>query len=106
MLADDNFLDLIRVAIAAFIHSPERAQDMVNRLGEKESSLLSWIKAAQKDGRLKSGDAILAAQQLESLVKGAAFWPQVAMGQPKLSTREQRKIAKATVDLFLSHYAV
>ena len=91
--------------IAATIHSPERAQELINRLGEKESSVLGWIRAAQRDGRLKPGDAALAAQQLESLVKGVAFWPQVTMGQPKLSPREQRKVAGAAVDLFLSHYA-
>jgi len=105
LLADDNFLDLARVAIAATIHSPERAQDLINRLGEKEGGVLGWIRAAQRDGRLKPGDASLAAQQLESLVKGVAFWPQVTMGQPRLPPREQRKVAGAAVDLFLSHYA-
>jgi TetR/AcrR family transcriptional regulator, regulator of autoinduction and epiphytic fitness len=104
LLADDNFLDLARVAIAAAIHSPERAQDMISRLGQKEGGMLAWIRAAQKDGRLKAGDAALAAQQLEGLVKGAAFWPQVAMGQPKLTPREQRKVAGAAVELFLAHY--
>jgi TetR/AcrR family transcriptional regulator of autoinduction and epiphytic fitness len=105
LLADESFLDLARVAIAAAIHSPQRAQEMVNRLGQKEGGMLGWIRAAQKDGRLKPGDASLAAQQLESLVKGVAFWPQVTMGQPRLSPREQRKVAGAAVDLFLSHYA-
>ncbi len=105
LLADDNFLDLARVAIAAAIHAPERAQEMIDRLAQKEGAVLGWIRAAQRDGRLKPGDAALAAQQLESLVKGVAFWPQVAMGQPKLSSREQRKVAGAAVDLFLSHYA-
>ena len=106
LLADDNFLDLARVAIAAALHSPERARDMISRLGQKEGGMLGWIRAAQKDGRLKPGDAALAAQQLESLVKGVAFWPQVAMGQPRLLPREQRKVAGAAVDLFLSHHAV
>jgi len=105
LLADDNFLDLARVAIAATIHSPERAQDLIHRLGQKESGVLGWIRAAQRDGRLKPGDASLAAQQLESLVKGVAFWPQVTMGQPKLAPRTQRQVAGAAVDLFLSHYA-
>jgi TetR/AcrR family transcriptional regulator of autoinduction and epiphytic fitness len=105
LLCDDNFLDLARVAIAATIHSPERAQDMVRRLGQKESGMLAWVRAAQKDGRLKPGDATLAAQQLESLLKGAAFWPQVTMGSPKLAPRVQRQVAAAAVDLFLSHHA-
>ena len=105
LLADDNFLDLARVAIAATIHSPERAQDLINRLGQKEGGVLGWIRAAQKDGRLKPGDTTLAGQQLESLVKGVAFWPQVTMGQPKLVPRAQRQVAGAAVDLFLNHYA-
>jgi len=105
VLSDDNFLDLARVAIAAALHSPARAKDMISRLGQKEGELLTWIRAAQKAGRLKAGDPALAVQQLESLVKGVAFWPQVAMGQPKLAPREQRKLAAATVALFLSYHA-
>lgn len=104
ILANDDFLDLARVAVGATIHSPERARDMVKRLGEKESGLVAWIRSAQKHGRLKAGDAPLAAYQLESLVKGAAFWPQVAMGQPKLGSKDQKKVAAVAVDLFLSHY--
>lgn len=104
-LADDNFLALSRVAIAAFIHSPERAQDMVNRLDQKEGGLVGWIRAAHKGGRLKVGDPAVAAQQLESIVKGAAFWPQVTLGQPPLSLREQRKVVGAAADFFLSHYS-
>jgi TetR/AcrR family transcriptional regulator of autoinduction and epiphytic fitness len=104
MLADDSFLALARVAIAAGLHSPERAQEMVARLGEKDGGMLDWIRSAQKHGALKAGDAALAVKQLESLVKGVAFWPQVAMGQPCLAPRAQKALAVATVDLFLSHY--
>jgi TetR/AcrR family transcriptional regulator of autoinduction and epiphytic fitness len=103
-LADDSFIDLARVAIASVIHSPERAQEMVARLGQKEGGLLGWIKAAQKHGALKPGDAALAVQQLEGLIKGVAFWPQVTMGQPTLTARARKQVASATVDLFLSHY--
>jgi TetR/AcrR family transcriptional regulator of autoinduction and epiphytic fitness len=103
-LADDNFIALARVAIASVIHTPERAQEMVARLGEKEGGLLDWIRAAQKHGTLKAGDAALAVKQLESLVKGIAFWPQVTMGQPLLTPRARKQLAVATVDLFLSHY--
>ena len=104
MLADDNFLALARVAIAAGLHSPERAQEMVARIGEKDVGMLDWMRAAQKHGALKAGDAAQAVKQLESLVKGVAFWPQVAMGQPRLTPAAQKKLAAATVDLFLSHY--
>jgi len=104
MLADDNFLALARVAIAAGLHSPERAQEMVARIGEKDGGMLEWMCAAQKHGALKAGDAALAVKQLESLVKGVAFWPQVAMGQPPLTARARKQLAVATADLFLSHH--
>ncbi len=104
MLADDNFLALARVAIAAGLHSPERAQEMVARLGEKDGGLVDWIRAAQKHGALKAGDASLAYKQLESLVKGVAFWPQVAMGQPVLNARARKQLADATAEMFLSQY--
>ena len=104
MLADDNFLALARVAIAAALHSPERAREMVDRIGEKDGAMLDWIRAAQKHGALKAADAAQAYKQLECLVKGVAFWPQVAMGQPRLTPAAQKKLAAASVDLFLSHY--
>ena len=104
MLADDNFLALARVAIAAGLHSPERAQEMVARLGEKDGGLVDWIRAAQKHGALKAGDATQAYKQLESLVKGVAFWPQVAMGQPVLNARARKQLAEATAEMFLSQY--
>lgn len=104
MLADENFLALARVAIAAALHSPERAREMVDRIGEKDAAMLDWIRAAQKAGALKAADAAQAYKQLECLVKGVAFWPQVAMGQPRLAAAAQKKLASATVDLFLSHY--
>ena len=50
LLADNNFLDLSRVAIAAALHAPERAQDMISRLGQKEGGLLAWIRAARRPG--------------------------------------------------------
>lgn len=104
MLADDNFLALARVAIAAALHSPERAREMVDRIGEKDNAMLDWIRAAQKHGALKVSDAAQAYKQLECLIKGVAFWPQVAMGQPRLTAAARKKLAAASVDLFLSHY--
>lgn len=106
LMNDDAFLSLARVAIAAGIHSPERARDMVARLGEREEDLTVWVRAAAADGRLNTADPVFAAQQLQGLVKAFAFWPQVTMGQPVLSQDEQQKLADSTADLFLARYAV
>jgi TetR/AcrR family transcriptional regulator of autoinduction and epiphytic fitness len=105
LMNDDAFLSLARVAIAAGIHSPERARDMIARLGKREEDLTVWVRAATADGRLRTSDPIFAAQQLQGLVKAFAFWPQVTMGQPPLSEAERKKVASSTVDLFLALYA-
>ncbi|EJM65982.1 TetR/AcrR family transcriptional regulator [Pseudomonas sp. GM55] len=106
MLGDDNFLDLARVAIAAAIHSPERAQDMVARMGEREEGLTAWIRAAQVDGRLKAIAPDFAAQQVQGLLKSFAFWPQISMGKPGLSPEEQHRVAESALDMFLACYQV
>ncbi|MFP3568426.1 TetR/AcrR family transcriptional regulator [Paraburkholderia sp. SIMBA_030] len=105
LLNDEAFLSLARVAIAAGIHSPERARDMVARMGEREEDLTVWIRAATADGRLKTADPMFASQQLQGLVKAFAFWPQVTMGQPPLSKEEQKQVAESAADMFLARYA-
>ena len=104
LLADDNFLSLARVAIAATIHSPERAQNMVARMGEREEGLTVWIRAAQADGRLKAVDADFAAQQLQGLLKSFGFWPQISMGRPPLDEAMQNTVAESALEMFLAHY--
>ena len=105
LLNDEAFFKLARVAIAAGIHSPERARDMVARIGEREEDLTVWVRSAAADGRLKTPDPAFAAQQLHGVVKAFAFWPQVAMGQPPLDEAQQRQIAESSADLFLARYA-
>ena len=104
MLADENFLDLARIAIAATIHSPERARDMVSRMGQREEGLTAWIRQAQADGRLKPVEPAFAAQQMHGLLKTFAFWPQVSMGQPSLTQDEQAQVIESALDMFLSRY--
>jgi len=104
MLGDNNFLDLARVAIAATIHSPERAQNMVTRMGEREEGLTLWIRAAQADGRLKAVEPEFAAQQVQGLLKSFAFWPQISMGLTGLSPDIQTTVVESALDMFLACY--
>jgi TetR/AcrR family transcriptional regulator of autoinduction and epiphytic fitness len=78
---------------------------MVARLGEREEDLTVWVRAAVADGRLKTGDPLFAALQLQALVKAFAFWPQVTMGQAPLGEPEQRQVAESAADMFLARYA-
>ena len=105
LVNDENFASLARVAIAAGLHSPDRARDIVARMSDREEGLTVWIRAAAADGRLKTPDPVFAAQQLQSLVKGFAFWPQITMGQPPLTEAQQRAVAESAVDMFLAYYS-
>ncbi len=104
LLGDNNFLDLARVAIAATIHSPERVQDMVERIGEREEGLTSWIRAAQADGRLKPVDPAFAAQLVQGMLKAFAFWPQISLNCPPLSPEMRTTVVESTLDMFLACY--
>ena len=59
----------------------------------------------RRDGRLKTDDPLFAAMQVHALVKGFAFWPQIAMGQPPLTPAQAKQVAEKTADLFLAYYA-
>lgn len=106
LLGDANFIDLARVAMTEIIHSPERAQAIVCRMGEKESGVSAWIRAAIADGRLRQVDPEFAGHQLQGLVKSFAFWPQVTMGQAPLAQAERTRVAESAVAMFLGFYAV
>ena len=106
LLGDANFIDLARVAMAEIIHSPERAQAIICRMGEKESGVSAWIRAAIADGRLRQVDPEFAGHQLQGLVKSFAFWPQVTMGQAPLVQDERTRVAESAVAMFLGFYAV
>lgn len=105
MLEDEHFFGLARVAIAEAIHAPERAREMVARIGDKDEGITVWIAAAMADGALRKGDAQFASHQLQGLIKGFAFWPQLTMGQPALTRTEQAQVADSAVDMFLAYYA-
>ncbi|WP_397448799.1 TetR/AcrR family transcriptional regulator [Pseudomonas sp. NA-150] len=105
-LADSNFLDLARVATAATIHSPERAESMLRRVSEREQGFNGWISAAQADGRFKPIDPSFAANQIHALLKAFAFWPQILRNEPPLTPEMQTVVIESTLDMFLGWYEI
>lgn len=105
LLNDAAFVSLARVAIAAGIHSPERAHDMVARMNEREEGLTVWIRAAAAAGALKVKDPLFASHQLQGLIKGFAFWPQITLDLPPLDAAMQKQVAESAVDMFLAYYS-
>ncbi|WP_029218389.1 TetR/AcrR family transcriptional regulator C-terminal domain-containing protein [Xanthomonas cassavae] len=66
--------------------------------------ITTWLRAALTDGRLAPVDPEFASQQLQSLIKGFAFWPQLAFGQPPLSAAQQAQVAESALAMFLALY--
>lgn len=104
LLQDGYFIDLARVAIAEAIHSPERAQDMVARLSDKEEGVAVWVRGAQADGKLPGIDPMFASHLLQGQLKTFAFWPQVTLGQPPLDAATRQLVVHTAVDMFLAAY--
>ncbi|MES2297488.1 MAG: TetR/AcrR family transcriptional regulator [Pseudomonadota bacterium] len=104
MLNDPHFVDLARIAVAEAIHSPERAQAMVARMGDREEGVGAWIRAAQADGKLKPADPEFASHLLQGQIKVFALWPQVTMGQPPLAPDKQQMVVETAVGMFLAYY--
>ena len=105
LINDEAFVSLARVAIAAGIHSPERAREMMVRMSAREAGLTAWIRAAAAAGRLKVSDPVFASQQLQALIKGFGLWPQIMLGQLPLDAAMQKQVAETTVDMFLTYYS-
>lgn len=105
MMADRVFLDLSKVAIGEAIKGPDHAHALLARLSEREAGVCSWIRSAQEDGKLRECDPQFAAMVLQGPVKAVAFWPQVLMGAPPLSTLVQFKLVDTAVDMFLGQFA-
>ncbi|QQP99058.1 TetR/AcrR family transcriptional regulator [Lysobacter enzymogenes] len=105
LLQDESFIDLARAGIASVIPSPERAQQMFGRIGDKEEGLVVWIRAAAADGRLNTDDPGFASTFMFGMIKGFAFWPQITMGQPLLTEEQRDRVAQTATDMFLAHFA-
>ena len=104
MLAAPNFLALARVAVAEAIVAPERARPIIARISEREEGVTVWVRAAQADGKLKGGDAAFMSQMLQGQIKALAFWPQVTMGAPALTSAQSAALQDAVVAMFLSYF--
>ncbi|AXQ30089.1 TetR/AcrR family transcriptional regulator [Solimonas sp. K1W22B-7] len=107
LMQDSGFMDLARVALSEGMRRPDRARELIARLdeGEREEAITAWIRAASADGKLKPLDADFAEHQLHALVKGAAFWPQLTMGAPALTQKQQAQVVEGAVEMFLRCYA-
>lgn len=104
LATDLDTIALIRVAITESINNPELFNQEVHQFFEQETALIRWLKSANADGRFKVMDPIKANEQIVSLLKGQAFWPQIIRFEPLLSAEQRKTLVNDTADIFLAFY--
>lgn len=103
-MVSESHLDLARVAIGHFFYEPEKLKDEVAQLKEQETAMHRWLKDAQADGKLCFDDLDRVVEEIDSLVKGQCFWPQLFKIEDALSEADKLSVAQNTVALILSRY--
>lgn len=103
-MCSDSHLELARVAIGHFFYKPEKLKDEVTQLKAQESSLHRWLKKAEADNRLTFEDIGQVVNEIDSLIKGQSFWPQLFKIEDNLSDEDKWRITRNIVAMVLSRY--
>lgn len=103
-MCSDSHLELARVAIGHFFYKPEKLKDEVTQLKAQESSLHRWLKKAEADNRLAFEDIGQVVNEIDSLIKGQSFWPQLFKIEDNLSDDDKWRITRNIVAMVLSRY--
>lgn len=104
LFSNESFLSTVKMITAESLTSPELTRDNFKTLNKDNIGIVKWIKAANRDGRIRAPDAIMAGRQFLALLEEFAFWPQLYGIDPVPSKREQKKIIDSAVDVFLNTY--
>lgn len=106
LMSCPEMMELIRVTMGHFLFHPEILKEQTEKFFSQETGLKRWLKAAVDDGRLRKMDIEFANEQLISLIKGRAFWPQFMKQEPALNQEQREELAEHTAGMFLSYYEV
>jgi TetR/AcrR family transcriptional regulator of autoinduction and epiphytic fitness len=102
-VTDPSRLAIIRLLTSIFLQNQELRDEASKGDACPPDYLVSWLKAAKKDKRLKLKDPELAAKVFNGLVEGTINFP--ALYEPPKKASELKRIKKEIVALFLSRYA-
>lgn len=93
---------LTRVVLGVYIKQPDLLREVIARVAEDESVLASWLRQADRAGRLSVPDPELAAHMFGKMTAGVLFWPQLLEGQMDPNTRE--RLTRELVQTFVARY--
>lgn len=97
-----SWLGLMKVTTGVFITNPALAIQTVQHAEEGEDTLVTWLEAAQQDGRLVVDNPALAAKAFWAMIGGAFFWPSIFFGT--MEEEETQSMKNELIRIFLSRY--
>jgi TetR/AcrR family transcriptional regulator of autoinduction and epiphytic fitness len=103
VLCAPEVLRMLRSTLAEFLRDPALSGQFLARTAAQEQPLVAWLEAADRGGRMRVPDPVLAAKQFWALAKGEVFW--VGLIQHAAITEAQLEAAVTqALDLFLCRY--
>ena len=104
-MSDEDHLELSRVAIGYFFYQADRLREEVTQLQAAETAIHRWLNAAKQDGKVAFDDLAQVTDEIDSLIKGQCFWPQLFKIDDPLTEERKLEIAESTAALIISRYA-
>jgi len=102
LLQNSSWIGMLRVSVGVFLARPDLAKDMIERAGSEENTLVTWLEAAQKDGRVMFENAQLTAHAFWSMISGAFLWPMLF--HSSMSTEHNELVKEELIQMFLARY--
>lgn len=102
LLTSEDVMLTTRLVMSEILRRPELAERAQEKT-DLSAALVSMLRDAAADGRLRLDDPSAAADEFLALIKGRAFWP-VVFGAPVVSDAEMRSIIRNSVDMMMSRY--
>lgn len=99
---DLSWLGMTKVVLGVFIRDPELAREIMDKADAHEDSLVAWLKAAVRHGRIQEDKPELAARVFWAMVLGAFTWPAVFHEAPDADASEEMKFE--LIRTFLRRY--
>lgn len=97
-------LGLSKVLTSVFLFNNQMAIDLKTKFSSELTSLIDWLKAAEKDKKLKVTNRESAAHMFYSMVQGILTWPPLFTGPMEPQVLETKK--KELIHMFLSYYRI
>ena len=105
LIESESYTNLLRLALAECIRSPELALSTLAEKREFHLGLTEWIEKGVEDGRLNIDNPVLASEQFISLFKNFFFWPAI-MQCPSPFLANKDEVIDSAISMFLNQYEV